>query len=73
MFSLPSNIRSQTTLYQKKGVELGLGCGFLLDEVAAATPHLPVVYTDTKEYEEHVKDELGCTDFPMLVVQLGAL
>jgi protein disulfide-isomerase A1 len=42
-------------------------------EVAAATPHLPVVYTDTKEYEEHVRDELGCTDFPMLVVQLGNL
>lgn len=40
-------------------------------EVAAAIPHLPVVYTDTQEYEEHVKEELGCTSFPMLVVQLG--
>merc|ERR1712139_456047 len=29
--------------------------------------------TDTKEYEEHVKEELGCADFPTLVVQLGNL
>lgn len=42
-------------------------------EVAAAFPQFPVVYTDTKEYEEHVKSELGCTDYPTLVVQLGNL
>lgn len=42
-------------------------------EVAASFPHLPVVYTDTKEYEDHVKEELGCTEFPTLVVQLGNL
>merc|ERR1712216_836361 len=42
-------------------------------EVAAAFPQFPVVYTDTKEYEEHVKEELGCVDFPTLVVQLGNL
>merc|ERR1711865_1080744 len=42
-------------------------------EMGVAVPHLPVVYTDTKEYEEHVRDELGCNQFPMLVVQLGNL
>jgi protein disulfide isomerase len=42
-------------------------------ELAAAHPDLPVVYTNTKEYEEHVKEELGCTSFPMLVVQIGNL
>lgn len=42
-------------------------------EVAVEFPDLPVVYTDTKEYEEHVKEELGCNDFPTLVVQLGNL
>jgi len=42
-------------------------------EVAKTFPHLPVVYTDTKEYEEHVKEELGCNDFPTLVVQRGNL
>lgn len=42
-------------------------------ELAAAFPHLPVVYTDTKEYVEHVKEELGCVDFPTIVVQLGNL
>lgn len=42
-------------------------------EVARAFPQFPFVYTDTNEYEEHVKEELGCTEFPMLVVQLGNL
>lgn len=42
-------------------------------EVAVTFPQLPVVYTDTKEYEEHVQEELGCTEFPTLVVQIGNL
>jgi len=45
----------------------------LFREVARAFPQFPFVYADTNEYEEHVKEELGCTEFPMIVVQLGNL
>jgi len=39
--------------------------------VAEEFPQFPAVYTDTKVYEEHVKEELGCTSFPMVVLQIG--
>lgn len=40
-------------------------------EVAMAFEQFPVVYVDTKAYEEHVREELGCTAFPAAVLQLG--
>mmetsp|Transcript_51132 Transcript_51132/g.121501 ORF Transcript_51132/g.121501 Transcript_51132/m.121501 type:complete len:415 (+) Transcript_51132:68-1312(+) len=41
-------------------------------EVAEAVK-FPIVYTDTKEFQEHVKEELGCVQFPTVVLQLGNL
>lgn len=32
---------------------------------------LPFLWLDTVEYMEHVRDDLRCTSFPMVVVQLG--
>merc|ERR1711920_767925 len=40
-------------------------------EVAETFKQFPVVFTDTKVYQEHVKEELGCSEFPMLVLQIG--
>jgi len=43
----------------------------VFQRVATTFVQFPVVYTDTKVYEEHVREELGCTDFPTVVLQLG--
>merc|ERR1712060_207579 len=40
-------------------------------ELAMSFQQFPIVYIDTKVYEEHVREELRCTDFPMLVLQVG--
>lgn len=34
---------------------------------------LRLVWLDTEEYEEHAKEELGCSQYPTLVVHLGDL
>jgi len=43
----------------------------VFSKVAEEFPQFPAVYTDSKVYEEHVKEELGCTSFPMVVLQIG--
>jgi len=40
-------------------------------ELATMYTDYNFVYTDTKEYAEHVKEELGCSEFPTIVLQLG--
>lgn len=40
-------------------------------ELATRYPHYHFVFTDTKEYAEHVKEELGCVEFPTVVLQMG--
>lgn len=44
------------------------GC---FETVAGNFPQFPVAYTDTKIYQDHVKEELGCVNFPTVVLQLG--
>lgn len=42
-------------------------------DAAAEYKDFHFVYADTKEYQEHVKEELGCVDYPTIVLQLGDL
>jgi len=42
-------------------------------EAAAEYRQFHFVYADTKEYQEHVKEELGCVDYPTIVLQHGDL
>jgi len=43
----------------------------VFQEVANVYTQFPFVYADTKEHKEHIKDALGCTEFPTIVLQLG--
>lgn len=42
-------------------------------EVARTFKQFPAVYLDTKTYERHAREELGCGDFPAIALQLGNL
>lgn len=42
-------------------------------QVAGLFPQIKVVYVDTKIYQEHVREDLGVSEFPSLVFQQGNL
>lgn len=45
--------------------------GDVFRQVAFAFQQFRVAYIDPKAYEEHVEQELGCTEFPSVVLQHG--
>merc|ERR1711920_743920 len=45
--------------------------GTVFREVAETFQQFRVAYIDANEYKEHVEEELGCTEFPSVVLQLG--
>lgn len=45
--------------------------GGVFRDVAKAFRQFRVAYIDGNEYKEHLEEELGCTEFPSVVLQLG--